>query len=473
MKLFDILPPNLFSILTSKNKLIYTDALFVLRRAFKQEMTISKTELISMLIANLEEEMLDFDIFEENEGDEIYVKEDISLSSIAHRIVRRFEETGWIEIDYGLGTFDEYITLPDYSIKIINLLYSLTDDSIKEYDLYVYTTYSTLKTADTERDEYMYRALSISYERTMNLIDELKTLYNNIRRYHQALNEYITVNDILKGHFDEYKNLVGDRIYHRVKTLDSVPRYKAPILKILSNWLTDHTLRENMANQAMLRGQYKTKEDAMEDIIFKIQEIMDIYENVDQLLDEIDMKNSSYTRASIEKIQYLLNTDRSIKGKLVEILKKVSSGNEGMIEPMEACIELYSQRYIDENSLYVYTSQKRRDDTPLMKVQPPIEENGKIVLDELKDQLKSSYSRGRIMKFMKNIMDGVDVIYSSEIPLNSNDDFILLILAFLYCSANTFYDMEFMDEYVVNGGYRIPQIRFIRKDKKAYVARRV
>ena len=72
---------------------------------------------------------------------------------------------------------------------------------------------------------------------TVKLVDELKTLHNNIRRYHQALNEYATVNDILRGHFDEYKNLITDRIYHPLKTLDSVPRFKNPIIKILGGGL--------------------------------------------------------------------------------------------------------------------------------------------------------------------------------------------------------------------------------------------
>ena len=78
-------------------------------------------------------------------------------------------------------------------------------------------------------------------------MDELKTLHNNIRRYHQALNDYFTVNDILMGHFDEYKELIMDRIYHPLKTMDSVPQYKIPIMKILTGWLSDLGIRQKMA----------------------------------------------------------------------------------------------------------------------------------------------------------------------------------------------------------------------------------
>ena len=52
-----------------------------------------------------------------------------------------------------------------------------------------------------------------------------------------------------------------------------------------------------------------------------IGEILDIYDRLDELLEQIDRKNAGYTRASVERMQYCLNTDRDIKGKLVELLK--------------------------------------------------------------------------------------------------------------------------------------------------------
>ena len=212
MKLFEVIPENLFSILASKNKKVYIEALFVLHKAFKQEMMISKTDLVAMLIANLDEMMLDIDFSEENESLEdnnpFGGKSLGNLSAAAHFLLRRLRDTGWVEVEYQVDSFAESITSPDYSIKIINLLYSLTEEQAAEYNSYVYSAYSDLRTADEERDDYMFTALVSAYEKTRQLLDELKTLHNNIRRYHQALNEYATVNEVLKGHFDEYKSTI-------------------------------------------------------------------------------------------------------------------------------------------------------------------------------------------------------------------------------------------------------------------------
>ena len=81
MNLFDKIPENFFSILVSKNKNIYIQALFVLREAFSQEMSISKDNLISRLINNLEEEFLEIDFLDELEDIEIPKDNNVSAKA--------------------------------------------------------------------------------------------------------------------------------------------------------------------------------------------------------------------------------------------------------------------------------------------------------------------------------------------------------------------------------------------------------
>jgi hypothetical protein len=490
VKLFDVVPQNLFSILACKNKSLYIEALFVLRKAFRQEMTISKSDLVSMLIANLDEAMLTIDM--EAEKAEFGLEDDDaaggqSLSATAHYILRRLRDTGWIEAEYQLDSFEESITLPDYTIRLINTLYSFTDDAVREYNSFVYSTYSALRTADTDRDDFMYNALLTAYENTVKLVDELKTLHNNIRRYHQALNNYATANEVLKGHFDEYKALIMDNIYHPLKTLDSVPRFKIPILKIIEGWLSDTELKNRIAEQAVRRGKYRSLDDAMDDIVQKMIEISDLYEGMDGMLDEIDRKNAAYTRASIEKMHYMLNTDRSIKGKLVEIITAAAPGlsaasdrkpsdtmpqdNKRFTEPgflldmLAGGVELYKQGYVDEKSLYRRPgrSNGHKDEKPL-GIEPRDADMGEAEMKEFIERTKKLYNQQKIMAFVEYLMTGRDIVNSSEIRLENDEEFILLILAALNGNESSkYYKAEFTEGYVECGGYRIPGMRFIRK----------
>lgn len=469
MKLFDIIPQNLFTILASPNREIYVSSLFVIRKAFKQEMSIRKDDLVSMIISSMDEEIMEMQLQDDSgEEDAEEIKNVDSLSGRAHFIIRRLKETGWIDTEYQVDSFDENITLPDYTVKLLNLLYSFTEEQHKEYNSFVYNTYAAIKIADQERDDFMINALLTAYDNTVHLVDELKTLHNNIRRYHQQLNDYFSVNDILKGHFDEYKSLIMDKIYHPLKTMDSVPRFKAPIQKILNAWLSDYPLRERMAEQAVLRGKYKNREEALEEVTIKIGDILDIYEKLDGMLEEIDRKNAAYTRASVEKMQYLLNTDRSIKGKLVELLSRCtpeSSKSEEMIARLSEMVSLYSQGYADEKSLYIRTSRIRdKNEKPLgIRIDEGMEKD-EAYLRQFIERVKNSYSHTRVMAYVRNLMGDADVISSREITISNDEEFILLMLATLKSTEkNVFYRIEFQNTTVDSNGYKIPEMRIINK----------
>jgi len=471
VKLFNILPNNLFSILVSKNKSLYIEALFVLRKAFRQEMTISKSDLVAMLIANLDEAMLEIDMEAEKmefENAEDEIKSGQGLSATAHLLLRRLMETKWIEAEYQIDSFEENITLPDYTIKLLNLLYSFTDDTVREYNSYVYSTYSALRTADTERDDFMYNALLTAHENTLKLVDELKTLHNNIRRYHQSLNEYVTANDVLRGHFDEYKELIMDRIYHPLKTLDSVPRFKVPIIKIMADWLSNLELRQKIASQAVQRGKYKSMDEAMDDLILKMGEISDMYEGMDGMLEEIDRKNAAYTRASIEKMQYLLNTDRSIKGKLAGILSASADDTARLVELLANSVGLYKQNYIDEKSLYVRPNRNGRKEGKPLKLEEPDKSAGENAIEVFLEKAKKLYSHQKIIAFVDRLMTGKHVLNSPEIRLSNDEEFILLILAALKNGEKSlFYQVDFEEGYHNCDGYTIPHMRFIRRGKSS------
>ena len=126
MKLFSKIPDRFFSVLASGNKELYVQALFVLRQAFKTELVIRRDELTAMLMDALEADILEADFSEEaeEEGD-LRAGEANNLSGKARLLLRRLQETGWIETEYESGTFQENITIPDYAILVMNLLQQL------------------------------------------------------------------------------------------------------------------------------------------------------------------------------------------------------------------------------------------------------------------------------------------------------------------------------------------------------------
>lgn len=457
MNIFNKIPENFFSILVSKNKNIYIDALFVLREAFKQEMTISRENIISRLINNLEDEFYQEDFSEEDETNEL---KDNNISSKAYFLLRKLKWAGWVEFEMQRDSFEENVIIPDYAIKFIDLLYSIVEEKQVEYNSYVFATYSSLKLSSIEKGE-TYNAIITAYNNTVQLINELKSLYNSLGRFHRKMCNQDNINEAINEHFFEYKEYSDEMIFPRF-TRDSVPRYKSPIRDMLNDILADKERLENTINIASKNSKYKSREEAEDDILNKIRTVLEVYENIDSTMNQIEQKNTDYVRASVKRIQYLLTNDKELKGKLVNILK--NSKHEKVLEQMEKEVKLLRQEYISKDSIYLRSSNDKRKQGNPIALKETKELDSKTLYDFAKS-LENLYSNKKINDFMSKKFKDRPFINSNEIELKSVEDLILLILATIKAdkSGKSFYYFEDSDEIINNNGYRIPNIKFIRR----------
>jgi hypothetical protein len=466
MKFFDIYPENFFAVFTSPNRKIYVEALFVIRQAYQHSAIITKEDLVSSLIANLENQIL---ALEEEEG--VLALED-NLSGRAHFLIRKFLETGWLEREQDAQSFAEHFVVPVYASKLLNLFHDLVSGKTTEYNGFVYSTYSILKTADLERDEYMYDGLRQAHQLTENLDHALRELLANLRFYHQRLQEQVEVKEILAEHFDVFRQKISDKIYHPLKTFDSVHRFKNRILRILKNWLTDPQLIEDMARTGHQRGYDLELDTCRQRVIVMMGEIIDTYEGIDQLLKSIDKKNTAYTRASVERMQYFINTERDIKGKLVEVIKKLpdlkNKEREAEIQLLNQDLPLFQQEYLDEEALYT-EPQKRKEHSPrTTNLQSLInEEELAAEMAELKKRLEKVYSHHKVLEYIMEQLAQQGVLRAMDLRLEADDDFIKLMLA---CIKNDEADIpfaiDFKDDYLVVNGYRIPDLLITKRGEK-------
>ncbi len=472
LKLFDTIPDNFFSVLSSKNKDIYAMALLVLYRSLQtDEMSIKKEDFLRTLKEKATDLVMNFDFSEE--GDEDDLGANPSLPSRAAFIVRRLEETGWIDIEMRTDTFEEYIALPSYSIQMLTFMNEIVSESEVAYNSLVHSTYSELKLEDEEQDEFMYATLIRVYENTKKLRVELVTLGHSIRIFQNKLGRLFTTNEVLHEHFDQYKVRISDRYYHPLKTFDSVTKFKRPILSILQKWLKDDEIRQKLVMQCIMWGHGKDNTEAEEEIIDKITYIQDMYEQMNTMVAEIDEKHSEYTKSSATKIIYLNNSDKTIKGHLETIFKAYAKANSegvglrGILSRMQDSISLYEQGYINPDSITLPIIRKYREEGEPLPIIFNSEEAGDYTMQEFLDQTRNSFTDERIYEFMETAFQGEDEIFIGDIPLPDFDAFILLILASLKKDDEaSFYIVEQGDGRVTSQGYVLPNFTFKRKEKK-------
>ena len=457
--LFDHIPENLFSILASANKKLYIEALFVLRKAFKIELVIRRTDLIAMLIDSLETSIRQADFTEEGED----LQEDVGdISGKAHLLLRRLRETGWLEIEYEKNSYDENVTVPDYAIKIINLLFDLSIDERKEYNSYVFATYSALKNTE-ENQDYLYQALSTAYRNTVQLLDELKSLFNNIKRYHMKITDELGVNDLLEEHFDVYKEKIIDQVYYPLKTIDSVPRFKNSIIMILNEWVLKESPMQEIIAQGIRSRIYVNEEQGREDVLTKINYIVEAYENIDELISNIDHKHMDYTNVSIDKIRYLLNSDRSIKGKLVYFLKRTEQGK--VIRLLTDYVEFYQHTYVDEQSMYPKMKRSKKKEGQPMKI--AVYKKDERQMDDFLKDVRKQYGTKRIDDFIVQKFGDGKMFTTADVKIEVSEEFILFMLGTIRgTEKGARYKVIFKEHVVECNGYRLPFVIFQRKEGK-------
>jgi hypothetical protein len=336
----------------------------------------------------------------------------------------------------------------------------------------VFSTYSGLKQAISESVPHVYEAVLSARANTEQLQYSLRVLYHGIRGFQRSIVEQNDVNLLLQDHFGEYKRM-ADYIYHPIKTMDSVHRYMSPIQNLLANILANDELMQSMRERAIRVKKYEDEQQADLEIISAINYVLDFFQTVGSLVGEIDRKHSNYTKSSIEKIQYLMTADQTIKGKLAEILKAYAGlpeeKRESLAGMMERRIQANRQEFFDADSLYHKNVRSRRiDRKPLTVVSS--EEFASVADALLLRQIKDGYPAARIRAFIDGLFtDGVSEIESKNIPIQSDADFILLILAVVRQKEGwTKFTVDMGPGHVENNGYTIPNmvIRKVETRKK-------
>ena len=208
----------------------------------------------------------------------------------------------------------------------------------------------------------------------------------------------------------------------------------------------------------------------MEAIHSDIDFVMVAYQSVGGLVDEIDRKHNTYTRNSIEKMRYLLTADRSLKGKLVNILQSFSNyeemKQEKLLELLQRNLIVNRQEALDAKSFYHKNVRSRRVEAVPMQVQEEDERVSAQVLEGMLSQIKNSFPTARIQAFMFELLQKTDRVQTKDIEIKDDTEFILLLLATIRASdPNMPYMTELREGMVESNGYRIPDIIFTRKEK--------
>ncbi|MGI6782011.1 MAG: Wadjet anti-phage system protein JetA family protein [Acholeplasmataceae bacterium] len=423
-KLFDVINPNFFNVLSSPNKEIYVDCIFIIYESLdsvEDAFQGDREFVMQRLIHYFDElELKGVNEFDDNR----------TSRQKATAVINYFKESGWIG-EEELGDYKTSLNLFDYTIRIVDVLKSIKDREQVEYTGEIFTVYSVLQNFNVDEGVGI---IEQAYDSTNQIIKNLKGLKANIYRYYYDITlnqDNQDLQNLLEKLLVEYKNNFFDNAYYNLKTKDSLPRYKKSIIDKTLDIYNDDEIMHQLALNTMEVKKIEDYDEAFHYIEEKLRFITDSFNAFDYLILAIDRKNEQYVSAAASKILFLTNHSDDIEGIFNRIFKIVVDSNEDEFE-YDQLFNLFHARNLDTESLY--TQRRLRIDAD----PEPVTILDDLISDELKRQkiqflVKNNiYGKKEINRYVLAKLNHAGQIEASALPLESEEDYIKLILIFLY-----------------------------------------
>ncbi|MCD8325479.1 MAG: DUF5716 family protein [Lachnospiraceae bacterium] len=454
--LFDIIPGNFFSPLSSPGRVVYWECLCRLFAVTNRQLSFGVER--DVLVDELQF-YFDSSMAAQMSGEEWENAEPGSMSSRdkANFILRRLEGYGWIsvETDY---SYVQRVNFRDYAVQVMKTLLNLSDEKKTEYQGYIYTIYSLARSGGESPGLGLLQIV----ENTDALLTGLKSLNANIRRYIDDLTKHSTVAEILDALLNDYYSNVVDKAYHRLLTSDNVSKFRPEILERLeANARSEAYLKNASAEIAVLHE--ITEEEAREETLSMLHEVIDAFRRMDDILSEINQKNTRYQRAAINRARFLLSSGEDIRGQLKEILtilgeqiteRRLDYNAVYELEEMDRLIRIFSWEYLDMNSLYAPVEGKKEFVPEPVEARIPDRQKREEKRRQMQEKLQKVLSPQKIDEYVMQMLAGRRQMKASDLPLDEGDTFIRMIYIRLYGQRNTMsYELEPGNE-VIKDGFR-------------------
>lgn len=391
------------------------------------------------------------------------------LEPMATRVLGWLLRTGWLRKVEDYNSLTTNIVIPDYAAVMIEAMEKLTTEEADATQVYIQNVYAILFSLKHDPRAGV-SLLDTALINTRKLNKALQDMLHNMDKFFGSLLEQRAYGELLKDHLEGYVQEVVKKKYHILKTSDNFYMYKADIKRWLGQMREDGEWLAGLCSRSAQGKRANVPE--------KLDLIDRGFDDIEHRIANMDKEHSKYVRATVSRLNYLLNEDDDMKGLVIQLLNQIgaSGKQDQMIAAIGARMNLSQVDILSGQSLY----KRRRKKADFQEGLQDEEVREELSREELLDlnKIKKRYSKKQIEEFIESRMENGMLQVEAD-TVQDKEDFEKLILAYDYSirkksafrvieagSGSGYEDGaegDFQPEMIENGGYRYPGLTFIRR----------
>lgn len=447
--MFNIISDSFFVPLASPNKMVYWECICKLFSVMDHQLSFGVER--DVLVDELQ-------YYFEQMGAAEFSEEELTGTDSrgkANWMLRRLEHYGWLEIETD-KSYVQRVNFKEYAVRLVKTLLEIAEGKQIEYQGYIYTIYSLVRSNTDHPGVVLMQIL----DNTDLLITGLKNLNSNIKHYIDDLTRHKTVAEIMDALFNDYITNIVDKAYHRLLTSDNVSKFRPEIIERLEGKSRNRDYVKKAA--AEIAGIKEISDEEAKELVFQyLHGIVDAFQNMDDILKEINQKNTQYQRSAVNRARFMLTGSEDVRGQLKELLigineeinrEQMNPGGIYRIGFLEKLIRIYSVGCLDEKSFYSpVEGRKEFEPTEITDMEPDLELRQEK-LRRMAEKMQKVLSPARINAYVRNWMGGREELLATQFPLENTEDFVKIIYIRLYGQRkNMDYTVELREDKERNG----------------------
>lgn len=384
------------------------------------------------------------------------------LEPLATRILNWLLRTQWLRKVDDYNTMTVNIVIPDYAAVFVDAFVHLAGEDEDDTQVYIQNIYAILFAFKNDPRANI-SLLKSALVNTRRLNKTLQDMLHNMDKFFGSLLEQKFYGDLLKEHLDGYVEEIVRKKYHILKTSDNFYLYKTDIKRWLGEMRQDMDWLETVClKNKQLRG----LDIRVEELVKQLDMIERGFDDIEHRIFNMDKEHNKYIRATVTRLNYLLNQEDNMKGLVIDLLNHLAEVDgeerERDLSRISGLMNLSQLTVISEKSLYKRRKPKQ-DFADSLEDEEELEELSRDEILKL-NKIKNRYSRKQIESFvLERMTDGQLRVTGKTVA--SDEEFEKLVLAYDYSTRkDSPYRVKSQDvEEIDNGIYRYPGLVFEKK----------